>query len=199
MPGGGWLHKLGDAVVRTTGSPEGTPAAEIERLWVAGNQAARAGDADGMAVTVRQLVQVAKDAGFTEVVAAVDRAAWAELTKVESPEVANKAVTLAVYSLKYRPQPGTPQALVLDAWARVDLAGRSNDMDRELPEATHALLAAAKSAHASQVVEAYDLLGRVLMSPVRDQALNNRAWGALALEVYRFAYRREPPSYESFG
>jgi hypothetical protein len=111
---------------------------------------------------------------------------------VEPPEVAVKAVTLAIYSLPFRPRPGSVEARLLNAWAEWDIATRN--VSDQYKTATEAFADTIKAAQAQKVLAALMLF----MQAPNAQAFAT-AFGAVGLKVYQAAYRRDPPNKEAFG
>jgi hypothetical protein len=143
-----------------------------------------------------RMVEAAGGAGFAEVVAAVDRYMLAATTKAEPLETAVKAVTLAVYSLPFRPHPDTVESLLLNAWAAFDIASRHGSDPGG--DAAVALFEAARAAQATKVLAGLMLLAQILAGADNPRAYA-MACGAIGVKVYQAAYHRDPPSKEAFG
>jgi len=180
-------------VVEATGPAAGTPAATIQEHYLAAIQAGQRRDAQGQLAEYNAMVEAAKAAGYLEVVAAMNRYRLSLGDEpMEPPELAAKAVTLAMHALPFRPSPGTPEARLLNAWAEWDIATR-NASGQSRP-AVDAFTKAIQAAQAAKVLAALMLL----MQAPNAQAFA-MAFGAVGLKVYQAAYRRDPPSKEAFG
>jgi hypothetical protein len=180
-------------VVEATGPAAGAPAGAIQDHYLAAIRAGQNQDAQGQLAEYNSMVEAAKAAGYLEVVAAMTRYRLSlDDQPMEQPELAVKAVTLAVHALPFRPRPGTPEAGLLNAWAEWDIAVRT--ASDQYKAATAAFASAIKIAQAEKVLAALMLF---LQAP-NPQAMA-MAHGAVGLKVYQSAYRRDPPSKEAFG
>jgi hypothetical protein len=180
-------------VMESTGPASGTPAAAIQEHYMAAIRAGQNHDAQAQLAEYNAMVDAARAAGYLEVVAAMNRYRLSLADDpMEPPELAIKAVTLAMHALPFRPSPGTPEACLLNAWAAWDIATR-NASDQSGP-AVEAFTRAVQAAQAAKVLAALMLL----MQAPNAQAFAT-AFGAVGLKVYQAAYRRDPPSKEAFG
>jgi len=181
-------------VIDSTGPAAGTSAAAIQEHYVAAVRAGQNHDAQAQLAEYDAVVEAAKAAGYLEVVAAMNRyqLSFAD-DPMEPPELAAKAVTLAMHALPIRPRPGTHEAHLLNAWAEWDIAVRTASVD-QYRATTEAFAQAIKDAQAPKVLAALMLF----MEAPNPQAMA-MAHGAIGLKVYQAAYRRDPPSKEAFG
>jgi len=179
--------------VEATGPAPGTPAAAIQEHYLAVIRAGERRDAEGRVAEMNRMVEAARSAGFAEVIAAMNRYRWALVDDpMEPPELAVKAVTLAIYSLPFRPRPGSVEARLLDAWAEWDIATRN--ASGQGAAAVVAFVDAIKAAQAAKVLAAL-----MLVTEAPNAQAFVMAFGAVGLKVYQAAYHRDPPSKEAFG
>jgi hypothetical protein len=180
-------------VIESTGPAAGTPGAAIQEHYMAAIRAGQNHDAQAQLAEYDAMVKAARAAGYLEIVAAMNRYRLSLGDEpMEPPELAVKAVTLAMHALPFRPGPGTPEAQLLNAWATWDMATRNVSDDRQ--QATAGFTAAIKAAQAAKVLAAL-----MLMTDAPNARAFYVAFGAVGLKVYEAAYRREPPSKEAFG
>jgi hypothetical protein len=179
--------------IEATGPAAGTPASAIQEHYLGVIRAGERRDAQGQLVEMDRMTEAAKSAGFTEVVAAMNRYTLAlGDNPVEPPEIAVKAVTLSVHALPFRPRPSTVEGCLLNAWAEWDIAVRQASDDYKTR--TEAFIAAIKVAQAQKVLAAVMLFMQASSGLAMFTAL-----GAVGLKVYQAAYHRDPPSKEAFG
>ncbi|MGD0123369.1 MAG: hypothetical protein ABSC46_12510 [Candidatus Limnocylindrales bacterium] len=184
---------FGRRVIEGTGPAAGTPAAAIQEHYLVVIRAGERRDAEGQLAEMNRMVEAARGAGFAEVVAAMNRYRLALGDHpMEPPELAVKAVTLAVHALPFRPRPGSAEARLLNAWGVWDITART--LSDQYKPATEAFVNAIKAAQAQKVLAALMLF---LQAP-NGLALYT-ALGAVGLKVYQAAYHRDPPSKEAFG
>lgn len=176
---------LGRRVIESTGPAAGTPAADIQARYLAVIGAGERRDARAQVAAMDGMVEAASLAGFDEVVAAVDRYRFAAATNAEPLETAVKATTRAIYSLPFRPAPGSSESRLLNAWAAFDMAPRhSGDLETVLKP----LVEAAAEANARDVQAAV----RMLLTADGPKSAET-AIRAINLAVYKAAYHRPPP------
>jgi hypothetical protein len=180
-------------VISASGPAAGSPAAAIQEHYLGAIRAGERRDAQAQLAEYNAMVDSARAAGYLEVVAAMTRYGLSICEDpMEPPELAVKAVTLAIHALPFRPQSDTVEGRLLNAWAEWDIATRN--ASPQSGEAMEAFAVAVREARDPKVIAALILL---------DQACNAqafyKAFGAVGLKVYQAAYHRDPPSKEAFG
>jgi hypothetical protein len=179
-------------VMGSTGPEKGSPGAAIQEHYMAAIRAGQKRDAQAQLAARTAMLEAAKAAGYLEVVAAMNRYRLSLGDEsMEPPELAVKAVTLAVDALPFRPRPGGPEAGLLNAWAEWDIAVRN--VSGDVGQKEEAFTNAVRVARAERVL--------VVLTGL-SQAPNAQAFavlfGTIGLRVYKAAYRRDPPSNEAF-
>ena len=178
--------------VERTGPAAGTPAAEIQARYLAMASAAERNDAAAQRAELDRMVQTARAAGFDEVVAAVDRLRFAAATNQEPLEIAIKALTRAIYSLPFRPSPGSKESRLLNAWALFDMAPR-HEAEANVPAIFSLLVDAAEAANAHDVQIALQMWWSADEPFALSPHPTKEAFRLVALTVYKAAYHRPPP------
>lgn len=153
--------------------------------------AARAQDNRAWKENLDRITSLAGEAGYFEVIGAVERFESAVTGHDEDPAKANRRLTTFVYALPFRPSRDSIEGNLLEAWAQWDMNAWAL-ADRE--EGTQLL---AKLQVVAVAAEARDVLASLAaliqaaragtestMVPMLDE---------IAAAVYRRAYRRQPP------